>query len=295
LENGEIQVANLITGQRSRLTPDKDDRVFNLVFSRDARTLYSGHGSGLVLQWDMTDQEAEQTTPQQTYDAEFAIQAMALVGNDDRYLAVAGRFNRWLLLETRQSGKLTPKRAAAKTTKTAPAKTAAAKPDPFREVPYPFAGSSTDYITSLSAAEQQPNLLAMADTQGHISLWDTQKCVENRGPCKTIDQPWLGHGGSPVRAVALSANGCFLASAGEDGQVKLWPLDGQGARRSSALEGRVLERANQPLNAVDVVQTRDSVWVTSGGNDGRVRLSRVPFEGDNQASDRCPVLAGGGS
>ena len=336
-ENGEIKVANLVTGQQSRLMPDKDDRVFNLVFSRDARTLYSGHGSGLVLQWDLTGQQsagfaelsqdestweplekplekpdsrwttpnfidsssntALQTTPQQTYDTEFAIQAMALVGNKDRYLAIAGRYNRWVLLDTRQSGKSTPIPLAAKTAMARPVsgKPATVKPYPFREVPYPFSGSSTDYITSLSAAEQQPNLLAMADTQGHISLWDTRKCVENRGPCTVIDQPWLGHGGSPVRAVALSANGCFLASAGDDGQVKLWPLDGQGTRRSSALEGRVLERTNQPLNAVDVVQTRDSVLVTSGGSDSRVRLSRVPFEGDNQAGDRCPVLAGGGS
>jgi WD40 repeat protein len=328
-ENGEIQVANLITGQRSRLTPDKDDRVFDLVFSRDARTLYSGHGSGLVRQWDLTGQKAAggaewldeepappekgrgstsqkfidsfsntalPTTPQQAYDTEFAIQAMALVGNADRYLAIAGRYNRWVLLDTRQSGKSTPIPLAAKAAIAKPGKPATAKPDPVREVLYPFSGSSTDYITSLSAAEQQPNLLAMADTQGHISLWDTQRCVENRGPCTVIDQPWLGHGGSPVRAVALSANGCFLASAGEDGQVKLWPLDGQGARRSSALEGRVLERANQPLNAVDVVQTRDSVWVTSGGNDSRVRLSRVPLEGGDQpARDRCPGLAGGGS
>ena len=311
-ENGEIQVANLLTGTRSSLTPDKDDRVFNLVFSRDARTLYSAHGSGLVLQWDMTGRGAKPNNftdsssnaalsplPQQAYDTEFAIQAMAWVGNTDRYLAIAGRYNNWKLLDTRQSEKSTSKRPADKTTtKTAKSPTAQTQPNPLIEVPYPFSGGSTDYITSLSSAEQQPNLLAIADTQGHLSLWDTQPCVESRGACTVIDQPWLGHGGSPVRAVALSANGCFLVSAGDDGQVKLWPLDGQGARLSSASEGRVLERTNQPLNAIDVMQTRDSVWVTSGGNDGRVRLSRVPFEGGDQSDrdrDRCPVLAGGGS
>jgi WD40 repeat protein len=307
-ENGEIQVENLLTGERSPLSPDKDDRVFNLVFSRDARTLYSGHGSGLVLQWDMTTPNngsdsfstpARSSIPQQLYDTGFAIQAMAWVGNTDRYLAIGGRYNNWVLLDTRQSEPSPTKGRAAKATpKTAKAPTDPTKLNPFIEVPYPYPGGPTDYITSLSSAEQQPNLLAIADTQGHISLWDTQPCVENRGPCAVIDQPWSGHGQSPVRAVALSANGCFLVSAGEDGQVKLWPLDRQGARLSSALEGRVLERTNKPLNAVDVMQTRDSVWVTSGGNDGRVRLSRVPFEGGDQFAndrDRCPVLAGGGS
>ncbi len=274
-ENGEIQIANLLTGQRSRLTPDKDDRVFALVFSRDARTLYSGHGSGLVLQWDMTNLLPEQTAPRRAYDTRFAIEAMALVGNDDRHLAIAGRYNRFLLLEVN--------REQAAATKTAP----------FLEMPYP-SGSSTDYIASLSVAEQQPGLLAVADTQGRISLWDMQTCIQNRGSCAPIDKPWLGHSGSPVRAVALSADGCFLASGGDDGEVKLWALDGQGMRRSSLLEGRVLGRFSQPLNAVDVLEIRNGVLVTSGGDDSQVRLYRLPLEADGQRRDRCPVLAGGG-
>jgi WD40 repeat protein len=275
-ENGEIQLANLLTGRRSRLTPDKDDRVFALGFSRDAQTLYSGHGSGLILQWDLSRFLPEQTIPQRAYDVRFAIEAIALSGNNYSHLAIGGRYNRLLLL--------TPQKDATKPTQAAQ----------FLEIPYP-SGGSTDYISSLSTADQQPNLLAVSDTQGRISVWNTDTCLTNRDRCTPIDKPWLGHEGSPVRAVALSADGCFLASAGDDGDVKLWSLDGQGARRSSAVTGRVLAHLSKPLNAVDVVQTRDAIWVTSGGDDGKVRLYEVRFAGNNRADDRCPVLSGGGS
>lgn len=272
-ENGEIQLANLLTGSSARLNGDRDDRVFGLAFSRDARSLYSGHGSGLVLQWEVGQFVPQQTTPRRAYDVQFAIQALTTVGEDDRHLAVAGRYNRLVLL---------PLQAEAPTGK---------QTTPLLELPYRSGGAS-DYITSLAVAEQQPNLLAVSDTQGQVSVWNPTECIQKRGRCGPIDQPWLGHNGSPIRGVALSADGCFLASAGDDGEVKLWPLDGTGMRRSSALQGRVLGRSQRPLNAVDVIQTRDSVWVTSGGDDGRVRLYRVRLANESRL-DRCPVLAGG--
>lgn len=275
-ENGEIQIANLLTGERSRLTPDKDDRVFSLVFSRDSRTLFSGHGSGLVLQWDVTRLVPEQTIPQRAYNTRLTIETMALVGNEDRYLAMGGRYNRFLLMDINPNGNPGANTAAT------------------LEVPYP-AGSPTDYISSFSVAEQQPNRLAIADNQGRISLWDTQACLQNRGRCAPTEKLWLGHAGSPVRSVALSADSCFLASAGDDGQVKLWALDGQGMRRSSDLEGRVLAQLNKPVNTVDIIETRGEIWVTSGGDDRRVRLYRARLDQEGRRGDFCPVLAGGGA
>lgn len=273
-ENGEIQLANLLTGQRSQLQTDKDDRVFDLVFSRDARTLYSGHGSGLVLQWDTSRFLPAQAAPQRAYDTKFAIESMALTSNDDSYLAIGGRYNRLVILETKQNA-------------------SSSKTSQFLTINYPV-GTSTDYISSLSTAEQQPSLLAVGDTQGRISLWNTQTCLQNKGRCEPIARPWLAHGGSAVRSVALSIDGCFLASGGDDGEVKLWAMDGQGLRRSSSEEGRVLKRSRQPMNAVDVIQIRDSVWVTSGGDDHAVRVDRVPLGNEGRPVDSCPVLAGDG-
>jgi WD40 repeat protein len=289
-ENGEIQLANLLTGQRSRLTPDKDDRVFDLAFSRDARTLYSGHGSGLVLQWNTNGFSAEDLKPERAYETQFAIDAMTLVGDDD-LLAIGGRNNRLLLLDLAQADAPEAKPDTAKQAAIAKKGTPVDKTATAIELTYP-SGGSTDYISSLSRAEQQPNLLAVGDTKGQISLWDVAACLEKQGRCTATDS-WVGQGGSAVRSVALTADGCFLASVGDDGQVRLWALDGQGARRPSVIEGRKLSRADKPLNAVDVIQIRQEVLVTSGGDDRQVRLDRLRLEGD-RPRDRCPTLTGGG-
>jgi WD40 repeat protein len=56
LENGEIQLWDLLSAEK---TPQhsfffqKDDRVLGLEFTQNSRYLFSGHGSGLVLQWDL--------------------------------------------------------------------------------------------------------------------------------------------------------------------------------------------------------------------------------------------------
>lgn len=288
LENGEIQLMNLLTRQRAQLIPDKDDRVFALVFSHNAQTLYShahhdklysGHGSGLILQWDITRLQwdiahfiSKQADPQTAYDVRFAIQAMALSGSGYDQLAIGGRFNRLMLLELSKD---------------------VSKAAQLSIYNYPSGGSS-DYISSLSAAERQPNLVAVGDTQGRLSVWDTEACLTQKGYCDPIAKPWLGHEGSPIQTVALSADGCFLASGGQDGVVKLWSLNGEGARRSDAT-GQVLDRRSQPINTVDIVQVGDAVWVVAGGDDGQVRPYKVRLAGDDKASDRCPSLAGGGS
>jgi WD40 repeat protein len=363
-ENGEMQVVNVVTGALSDLRTDKDDRIFDLVFSRDGQTLLSGHGSGAIFRWDITRPSSPRG--EKLYEAGFAIEGMALVGEGSQTLAIGGRQNRLILVTTNPAelaATASPRRSddrlknaeqkpvaaglkaakaakAAKATETeaateteeaddvdssqsdGPSDSAAedtdaaqpqvaaknpkaiTRPDPpqprpaarslVTEIRYPFAGNAQEFISSLAAAEQQPQLLAVSDTQGRLSLWDTALCLQRSGSCSPLEQPWLGHGGSPIRAIALTANACFMASAADDGQVKLWALDGQGGKREP--EGRVLVKARRPLKAVDIIQTRDAVWVTSGGDDGQVRLSRVKLSSAQQSTgDRCPVLKGGPS
>jgi hypothetical protein len=55
LENGEIQLWDLLSEKRDKplitYSWQRDDRVFGLAFTLDARFLFSGHGSGQVLRW----------------------------------------------------------------------------------------------------------------------------------------------------------------------------------------------------------------------------------------------------
>ncbi|MEO1094805.1 MAG: hypothetical protein AAFX01_07885 [Cyanobacteria bacterium J06638_28] len=259
-ENGAIQVQSLLSGTRATLELERDDRVFDLVFDRDARALWSAHGSGRVLRWGLNADlgAASSREPQQTIEADFAVSALSLVGEDDALLAVGGRNQQFALVDL-EAGE--------------------AFDIPYRN------GTQTDFITSLATAEEHPDLLAVSDSQGFVSLWNLANCLSNSRPCEPIDE-WQAHGGDAVRSVALSADGCYLASAGDDGRVWLWFLTGAGERRPDQLEGRPLQRSNQPLNTVDMHQQERRLSVVSGGDDSKVRLRRVRVTPDEQCGRR---------
>ncbi len=256
LENGTIQLQNLLSDQISTLESDRDDRVFGLVFDQDARTLWSAHGSGTIRKWALPADlgRASRATPEPAIEADFAVSAIALVGEADQYLMLGGRYQEFVLVDLQAE-------------------------EAFN-LPY-RSGTQTDYINSLAIAEEQPHLLAVGDSQGYLSLWDMAACIESAGDCEPISE-WLGHGGAAVRSVALSPDGCHLVSAGDDGRVRLWFLTGASELRPDRLEGQVLRRSGHPLNAVDIQPRSRQLLVVSGGDDHAVRLNRVRLNADDQ-------------
>lgn len=256
-ENGAVVIHSLLDQRQETFDRALDDRVFDLEFSRDARTLWSAHGSGQVQRWSLT--AAPQTTvlsgPQQTIEADFAVSAIALIGEAETLMAVGGRNQRLAFVDLAAEAAYTV---------------------PYRN------GPQTDFINSLETALEVPGLLAAGDSGGYVSLWEPETCLANPTRCEPIDE-WLAHGGAAVRAVALSPDGCFVASVGDDGQVKLWALTGAHERQPERIDGQRVRRSRQPLNAVDVSQRGNRLLVVSGGDDQRVRLDRVRLT----AADRC--------
>lgn len=253
LENGEIELWNVLPGgvhQPSQkpvvsLSSEKADRVLSLAFTRDSQFLFSGHGSGMVLQWDL-DAPAR---PVRDRAVQFAISDLALVGRD-KLLAIAGRYNR-LVLWNWTSNQLYP-------------------------LAYP-SGDQTTYIQSLATTDRPTSLLATADSQGTLSLWDLRQCVTKLQPgCEQRLDHWQGHGGKPVRAIALSANGCYLASVGDDGRTMLWSL-AQGKRDTDSpdFNGRELGRVATKLNSVSLTAGAGAVRVISGDEANQVRFYRL--------------------
>ena len=260
-ENGEIQIWNLLFGERqSSFSYRNDDRVFDLAFPQDSRSLFSGHGSGLILQWGIEPgrRALTQVKPLRGFKVDFAVQSLALVGATENHLAIAGRYNRLTLLNL-----------ATETN---------------REMPY-RTGGFNNYIMSLATASQQPDLLATADNRGSITLWNLRRCLaDNKAPCEQVDDWSTGHGGAVVRSVALSADGCNLVSAGDDGRVVVWSLTADGTRSPALIEGKTLYRSSVPLNTVDLIRTKDRILVASGSQDNQVRLHSI---------DEASALAGG--
>ncbi|MEM9487380.1 MAG: hypothetical protein AAGA83_27250, partial [Cyanobacteria bacterium P01_F01_bin.116] len=208
---------------------------------------------------DPSQRITRQTAPTRKIETDFAVYAIALLGQTDTQLAIGGRFNQLVLVDLATQAS--------------------------RNMPY-WPGGQTDYILSMATAEARPDHLVTADSQGNIALWDIDQCLSSLTNCEPIDQ-WLGHGGAAVRAVDLSQDGCYLASAGDDGHVRLWPLTTTGTRQPQTLEGDILQTSKQSMNAVAIIQQRGKLQVVSGGDDTRVRLSTLSVQAGRQPRGKC--------
>jgi WD40 repeat protein len=271
LENGDIQIWDILAvGDRlDSFFYRKDDRVLALQYSQDSRWLYSGHGSGLVLQWDVEHDLAEFARlepgfrePERSRQFDFAVYGLSFVDRGDQQLAVAGRFNQLVLWDLTTDDLETL---------------------PYRE------GGKDDYILSVDSAELRPHLLATADNQGWITLWDLETCLTSDRPCDIIDQWPDGHDGNAVQSVALSDNACYLVSGGADGRVMLWPLNPNGTRANQYNQGIEIDRSvptrqgnrfwgeklYPTVRSVAVQRVQHALLIASGSEDTQVRVSEA--------------------
>jgi WD40 repeat protein len=248
LENGEIQIWNYSNGNDqilAKFSASADDRVFGLEYTLDSRSLFSGHGSGTVLRWDLQNLlTVPPTQPSQSKKFDFSITSIALVGEDDTTLAIAGRYNQLVLWNWVN--------------------------DTIKKVPYPKNGGQDDYIQSIAVAARKRNLLAATDNQGYMSVWDLSACLKSDRACQMLDGWENGHHGKPVLASALSEQGCYLLSGGDDGEVKLWALTGNGKRVGGLLNGTTLEVRPSAVTGVDIHLDGDNILTVVGTRAGRV-------------------------
>jgi WD40 repeat protein len=196
------------------------------------------------LRWDLQNLFTNPPTqPSQSKKFDFAINSIALVGQDDNTLAIAGRYNQLVLWNWVNN-----------TVKT---------------LPYPNVGGQDDYIQSIAVPERKRNLLATADNQGYMSVWDLSTCLQSDRPCQLVEGWNNAHNGKPVRSIAFSSQGCYLVSGGDDGQTKLWALT-QNGKRTSDLNGKILATSRSPVSAVDIHLSANEVLTLSGTTEGRV-------------------------
>lgn len=150
-----------------------------------------------------------------------------------------------------------------------------------------------NYITSLATHEEIndtsfPNLLASADTEGYITLWNLDKirqCIEQSPgggeilncSAARLDQWNDGHKGQPVRTVAFSQNGCYLASTGDDGRVMLWSLNLNGERATE--KGKVVAQfPGTRLNSVDLKTFNQEIRLTFDGKNHYVNIKKIKIK-----------------
>ena len=266
LENGEIQIWHLLENRQKPIetfSAKKDDRVLALEFTNNSRFLVSGHGSGEIILWDLKreideeiDNDEETTKPISLYDFNATAEAIKFAGEDDGSLLIAGRYNKFSYLNL-EAKKVVEINNYAK-------------------------GGKDNYIESIDVAEFKPYRVVTADNQGRITLWNMRDCLLEGRECEIIDQWSDGHGKNPVRSVALSGDGCYLISGGDDGKVKFWPLNEDGSRNEKFSKGKNIEKDKKNFNSVDIREVGKDLVIASGNDDKRVRVAwqkRLPSLG----------------
>jgi WD40 repeat protein len=272
LANGVIQIWDLPTRQRiAELRDSRDqteDRVFDLAFTKDARTLFSSHGSGKIRIWQRSPSEFFNSEPTQILKlpeteqqfAKYQVRAIAL-SPDDQQLVSAGSKNTLALWNWHTS--------------------------PIPRLLLPQA-SEEDYIWDATFAPDSKTL-ATSDSQGFITLWDLEKCPINDSPDAAqkpnslmLSCPWrrwqaVKESNSAVRSIKFNADSNYIVSASDDGKVILWDIeDVRSAAEFSTvtLTGKTLITSLEKISTVDLLDTERDLLVLSGGDDRHVRLKR---------------------
>ncbi|MEO0841243.1 MAG: hypothetical protein AAF063_20340, partial [Cyanobacteria bacterium J06643_5] len=258
LENGEIHLWNLSPDSEKPMGKpliednDKGNRVFDLGFTKDSQTLIAAYGDGNIKQWDISNIESEIKEPTSSKKAEFTVSTLGISEKDNLPLVVVGgRFNKLGFWDWENKNKSEIE---------------------IYHLPYSEKdiNGQQDYITSLTIA-QRSNRLITADNQGAIKLWslkNIRECISSPQtvkipkpsyislscPQSLLDKKSLLDGEATektrtfpsIRSIAITKNESYLASAGDDGDVRIWKI------KDDELSFVHKKSIGQRLNTVDI-------------------------------------------
>lgn len=293
LENGDIQFWPIspVAERPVAVIPGNNDRVFDLDFTNNSNYLFSAYGSGSVRQWIQTEPNVWKPGESFRTDRSAAFSAIAVseTAGKPTLVAIAGQYNQLILWDWQQQSAYKIHYGVSEALMGT----------------FPSMVSQNNYLTDIaitqvtnrppSHSSTQPNvsLLTTADNQGFITLWDLEKmrtCIAQAPTPKEsgsltnvncdsarLDQWQENSEGAAVRAVSLSADACYLASTGDSGQVRLWPLLTSGSRNPDVSGSDTLLEAfsNARLNSIDIQKSsQNTLLVASDAPGHRVRLYR---------------------
>jgi WD40 repeat protein len=284
LENGTIQSWDINTGQPLYTLRDPEDqtsdRNLDLLFTRNALTLYSSYGSGTIRSWERPRDIRFNAKPAKVMRLpdHYTFQSWSLaLSPDEKTLVSAGQFKRLVLWNVSQA-------------KPSPQQLKLTDPTQNR--------GDNDFIWAVNFAPRMP-ILAAADSDGYVTLWDLDKCTKmtsaktpERASAKGLEKVpekapivkqipqisckqrsrWKASETS-VRKILFTPDQRWLVSAGDNGQITAWPLTANTTLDSTRQPKRIASLPSR-VTSLDLITNDQGIWIASGSEDAQVRFHR---------------------
>lgn len=263
-ENGVVIIRNIDDGTFLTIAAH-DSPVCSLAFSSDGAILATGTQDGSLDLWRTGDGQHLETLEQHTGP----VTALGFAPNVD-----PGAQAQHILASVEQDGTLKLWQLGDDTFETS--KTA---------TPTPTATRSTATPPASQSPSAQPSAEPLEPTRSHL-------------PFLALDHA------APVSSIAFAPNGRLLASAGQDGVVKLWqigdqlrdPPAGQSHDSTSTPNSATepIQRLIHPAPVDSIAFAPDGRTLASGSDDGVVRLWRIvqPQPGRKQTPEPTATTVG---
>jgi WD40 repeat protein len=281
LENGIVELWNVATAKKlGKLEPPQqqtNDRVFDMVFSQDSKYLYVGHGSGNLKVWERSSPEGQfqLADPSHLIDLKnqlklnFQVRALAL-NPAQNTLVIGGNFKRFVTIEGKNQ--------------IVDSKASEIAVQKLEKLDEKLSAGSGDYIWGLAFAPNAPSILATADSDGYITIWDLTSCTKGQkvdGISELNCQPagikhrWKASQ-KAIRSIAFSEDGKLLVSGGDDGRLMAWWLTPE--YKVDVLKGAVgkeIYHSDRKINSIDLKTIDRGIAIISGSEDFQVKLHQL--------------------
>jgi WD40 repeat protein len=282
LENGNVELWNVTTAKKTAelVAPQQktDDRVFDLVFSQDSNYLFVGHGSGTVQMWQRSAADRQfQLSAEHSIDLKsqlkvgFQVRSLALSG-DRNILAIGGNYKQFVVWQGQE------RNFEGKSSNLGIQKLA--------KLDEKLSAGSGDFIWGLAFVPNTPSILATADSDGYITIWDLASCAQSGTAvaegvkelnCHStgVKARWQASK-QAIRSIAFSEDGKLLVSGGDDGKLMGWWLTPKyELDRVKSPIGQEIYRGDRKINSIDLKTIDRGVAIITGGEDFQVKLHQL--------------------